>query len=447
MKKFIESIEYVARRIREEGPAAAHLEDRAEQCDSWAKALRLETGVISEERRDEIDEALDEFVSLLHAATRAKDKAEDAAAGRGELRRVTFRKGAGKAHRGVIRDGEHRVNCVCGCPGSNNGSLTNGAVIIAEGWEKANCCPNDRPTKRRVLKPLKAANAPKAAPKPKGEKSPKAKAAIVPPAAKKLMEEARVCRSRAAQWVAGGKAQAPDAAYAKKMHEREIANAETCERSAAKLTWEHEQATFEAQRRRKAPKAAREAFAKADAEQANAVYWRSVGNHGAARDAQLKKDAFLAQANGLIELRVSEARAKEERAEKRERLAQGVASLAEQIDALGKPVLLKMTRLLKMLRADGNRDFSRMSVSAIRRRLRSDYLPGGNVVGSMELERALREAMALAQGLPTEDEARAELAAEAKATADFAEYAAAQGQHESRLNREPAPVTVTFLGK
>ena len=54
-----------------------------------------------------------------------------------ELTKVTFRK-SGKAHRGIRRP-DGRVHAACSCPGSVNGSLTKGAQVLAEGWEKANC--------------------------------------------------------------------------------------------------------------------------------------------------------------------------------------------------------------------------------------------------------------------------------------------------------------------
>lgn len=50
---------------------------------------------------------------------------------------VTFRTNNGKAHRGVVISGA--LFACCSCPGSQNGRLTNGAVIICEGHEKANC--------------------------------------------------------------------------------------------------------------------------------------------------------------------------------------------------------------------------------------------------------------------------------------------------------------------
>lgn len=52
------------------------------------------------------------------------------------LKPVTFRNG-GKAHRGVLH-GNFLMAC-CSCPGSQNGRLTNGAVIICEGHDKSNC--------------------------------------------------------------------------------------------------------------------------------------------------------------------------------------------------------------------------------------------------------------------------------------------------------------------
>jgi hypothetical protein len=53
-----------------------------------------------------------------------------------EMKKVTFRK-RGKAHRGLIYDG--RLVAACSCPGSQNGRLTKGAMIVCEGWEKSNC--------------------------------------------------------------------------------------------------------------------------------------------------------------------------------------------------------------------------------------------------------------------------------------------------------------------
>jgi hypothetical protein len=61
--------------------------------------------------------------------------------------RVTFRRRAGKAHRGFLyMAGPYKgaLNATCGCPGSASGWLTKGAVVIAKGWERANCCPNNR---------------------------------------------------------------------------------------------------------------------------------------------------------------------------------------------------------------------------------------------------------------------------------------------------------------
>ena len=58
-----------------------------------------------------------------------------------EPKKVTFRK-TGKTHRGLImrdtRRGEWLV-ATCSCPGSQNGRLTNGAQVLCEGWDKANC--------------------------------------------------------------------------------------------------------------------------------------------------------------------------------------------------------------------------------------------------------------------------------------------------------------------
>ena len=57
-----------------------------------------------------------------------------------EPRKVTFRK-RGKAHRGLMmpfNDSEYLV-AACSCPGSQNGTLTNGASIICDGWDRANC--------------------------------------------------------------------------------------------------------------------------------------------------------------------------------------------------------------------------------------------------------------------------------------------------------------------
>ena len=54
-----------------------------------------------------------------------------------ETKPVTFRNYDGKAHRGVIISGA--LFACCSCPGSRNGRLTNGAKIICEGHDKANC--------------------------------------------------------------------------------------------------------------------------------------------------------------------------------------------------------------------------------------------------------------------------------------------------------------------
>lgn len=54
--------------------------------------------------------------------------------------KVGFRK-TGKVHRGWFMKDDRGtwLRCACSCPGSNNGSLKNGARIVCEGWEKANC--------------------------------------------------------------------------------------------------------------------------------------------------------------------------------------------------------------------------------------------------------------------------------------------------------------------
>jgi len=51
--------------------------------------------------------------------------------------KVTFRSNNGKAHRGVVIDGA--LFACCSCPGSRNGRLVEGAKIICESHEKANC--------------------------------------------------------------------------------------------------------------------------------------------------------------------------------------------------------------------------------------------------------------------------------------------------------------------
>lgn len=64
-----------------------------------------------------------------------------------EFKRVTFRKGGGKAHRGLLyMVGPYKgaLHATCGCPGSANGSLTKRAFVICDGWERSNCCPNNR---------------------------------------------------------------------------------------------------------------------------------------------------------------------------------------------------------------------------------------------------------------------------------------------------------------
>lgn len=58
-----------------------------------------------------------------------------------EMKKVTFRN-RGKAHRGlyyIYSDGRNFLTAACSCPGSQNGSLTNGATIVRDGWENANC--------------------------------------------------------------------------------------------------------------------------------------------------------------------------------------------------------------------------------------------------------------------------------------------------------------------
>jgi hypothetical protein len=58
-----------------------------------------------------------------------------------EPTRVTFRK-RGKAHRGLIittHNGRNHLAAACSCPGSRNGRLTNGAQIVCQGWDRANC--------------------------------------------------------------------------------------------------------------------------------------------------------------------------------------------------------------------------------------------------------------------------------------------------------------------
>ena len=55
-----------------------------------------------------------------------------------ELQKVTIRGRGGKAHRGFRRSTGHLV-CACSCPGSMNGTLVKKCIVIAEGWERANC--------------------------------------------------------------------------------------------------------------------------------------------------------------------------------------------------------------------------------------------------------------------------------------------------------------------
>ena len=55
-----------------------------------------------------------------------------------EPKKVTFRTGASKAHRGLVFPDGWLV-AVCGCPGSQNGRLTKSAKIICDGWDKSNC--------------------------------------------------------------------------------------------------------------------------------------------------------------------------------------------------------------------------------------------------------------------------------------------------------------------
>jgi hypothetical protein len=54
---------------------------------------------------------------------------------------VTFRK-TGKCHRGIVLIEEGRSDwlvAACSCPGSQRGTLTKGATIVCEGWNRANC--------------------------------------------------------------------------------------------------------------------------------------------------------------------------------------------------------------------------------------------------------------------------------------------------------------------
>jgi hypothetical protein len=44
----------------------------------------------------------------------------------------------GKAHRACVSP-TGQLEISCRCPGSQNGSLKNRAMIIADGWETANC--------------------------------------------------------------------------------------------------------------------------------------------------------------------------------------------------------------------------------------------------------------------------------------------------------------------
>ena len=55
-------------------------------------------------------------------------------------RKIVFRN-RGKAHRGLVLSGTNGEYLVasCRCPGSQNGSLTRGAQIICEGWDRATC--------------------------------------------------------------------------------------------------------------------------------------------------------------------------------------------------------------------------------------------------------------------------------------------------------------------
>jgi hypothetical protein len=67
------------------------------------------------------------------------DDASEGASGH-QLQEVTFRN-RGKLHYGLLdKQGERQwLRAACSCPGSQRGTLTRGAAIVCEGWEKANC--------------------------------------------------------------------------------------------------------------------------------------------------------------------------------------------------------------------------------------------------------------------------------------------------------------------
>jgi hypothetical protein len=416
MKKFLDSILFVETRLRSIG--GAQLIDRADQCAAWARQIASTPGVVDDARFDEIDSALGEFLSM----------ARDADPQLTGLRRVTFRKAGGKAHRGIVHEGCERPSAVCGCPGASNGSLTQGAEIIAEGWEKANCCPNDRPRKRRVLKPLNAVKAPK-------EKGP-----IVPAAAKAEMRFARQCREAAANWANGH-------GYSKNEHEvhRNVEHfnneASAHEQRAAQIIAEAEGVrSFEAEHAEKAtkasapkaprvPKDAQECQERSKAAYARAKDYAADGEKGAAHEARISAGEWALKAERIIAQKAAASAAKAERAAVKERLANGTATLREKIGALKRADLMKLVKDLGLIRANGSNDFSKMPVEGLRMQLNGRgctssgaAVPASIVLGLVDV---------LAQGkarlaASIEAEKRAELAAEDKANADFAAFAEEQ---------------------
>jgi hypothetical protein len=423
MKEFLASILHVENRLREVG--GAQLSDRADQCSAWANEVNTCPGVLSDERRVEIDDALDEFLRIAAAA-------DPQITG---LTRVAFRKRGGKVHKGVLHEGCNRPSAVCGCPGAHNGSLAQGAEILAEGpdaWKISNCCPNERPRKRRDLKPLVASN-----------KSNR-KEAIVPTAAKSEMRWARQCRAAARGWADGERKGTETEIYRSVAYFEDKAAAH--ERKAAEIIRENERAMAKRKEEANWPKAAKLLIAQGKATQARAEEWARLGNKGGVRTEKARAADLFAQAARIIDDKAAKAAAKIARAELKERLADGSATTRERLDAMPKAKLLKVARIVGLRRADDvGRDFSKMSANGLRLKLFREFFPAEGRPETV-LSRVVRDAMDEVEGVVCNVNAgvrhtsaadkRAELAAEDKANADFAEFAEERDVYDSMSQEE-----------
>lgn len=140
------------------------------------------------------------------------------------------------------------------------------------------------------------------------------------------------------------------------------------------------------------PKAAKESLAKAETARENARYWRDAKRHDRAREHEINAKEFEAQAQAIIQLKASKAAAKIERAAVKERLANGTASLKEQLGAMTKPKLLKLAKAINLMAADDSTNFSKMSPEGLRFHMgRGNVYTTTGTIGNAEVLAAIKQ--------------------------------------------------------